>query len=48
MNVIANVFFALMSVISLVGAIRTVASRNPIRSAIGLLATIIGIAGQRH
>jgi len=45
MNLVGTVFFALMSVISLVGAILTVASRNPIRSAIGLLATIIGIAG---
>lgn len=46
MNVlVGNIFFALMAGISLLGAIGTVASRNPIRSAVGLLATIIGIAG---
>ncbi|HTQ06597.1 MAG TPA: NADH-quinone oxidoreductase subunit J [Polyangiaceae bacterium] len=45
MNLVGNVFFALMAGISLLGAIGTVASRNPIRSAVGLLATIIGIAG---
>ena len=45
MTLVGNVFFLLMAVISLLGAIGTVASRNPIRSAVGLLATIIGIAG---
>lgn len=45
MNLVGNVFFALMSVISLLGAVVTVGSRNPIRSAVGLLATIVGIAG---
>jgi len=46
MNVlVGNVFFALMAGISLLGAVGTVASRNPIRSAVGLLATILGIAG---
>lgn len=46
MNVlVGNVFFVLMAGISLLGALATVASRNPIRSAVGLLATILGIAG---
>jgi NADH-quinone oxidoreductase subunit J len=45
MTLVGNVFFLLMAVISLLGAIGTIASRNPIRSAVGLLATIIGIAG---
>jgi NADH-quinone oxidoreductase subunit J len=40
-----NIFFAVMALVSLVGAVFTVASRNPIRSAVGLLGTIIGIAG---
>lgn len=43
MNV-GNVFFALASVIALAGAFMTIASRSPIRSAVGLLITIIGIA----
>jgi NADH-quinone oxidoreductase subunit J len=45
MNLVGNVFFVLMAGISLLGAVGTVASRNPIRSAVGLLATILGIAG---
>jgi NADH:ubiquinone oxidoreductase subunit 6 (subunit J) len=43
MNV-GNVFFALASLLSLFGAFMTVASRSPIRSAVGLLVNIIGIA----
>src|SRR5450432_3288103 len=43
MNV-GNVFFALASLLSLFGAFMTIASRSPIRSAVGLLITIIGIA----
>ncbi|HEX6277226.1 MAG TPA: NADH-quinone oxidoreductase subunit J [Polyangiaceae bacterium] len=39
------VFFAIMSALSIAGAIVTVGSRNPIRSAVGLLFTIFGIAG---
>jgi NADH-quinone oxidoreductase subunit J len=42
---IGNVFFALCSLVSLTGAVATVVARNPIRGAIGLLATIFGIAG---
>ena len=45
MNLVGNVFFAVMALVSLVGGVATVASRNPIRGAIGLLATIVGIAG---
>jgi NADH-quinone oxidoreductase subunit J len=40
-----NVFFVVCALLSLVGALGTVLSRNPIRSAVGLLATIMGIAG---
>jgi len=43
MNV-GNVFFALASLIALFGAFMTIASRSPIRSAVGLLITIVGIA----
>ncbi len=42
---VGNVFFALCSIVALVGAVITIGARNPIRSAIGLLATITGIAG---
>jgi NADH-quinone oxidoreductase subunit J len=39
------VFFAIMSALAIAGAIVTVGSKNPIRSAVGLLLTIVGIAG---
>jgi NADH-quinone oxidoreductase subunit J len=39
------VFFAFCTLICLVGAVSTVAAKNPIRSAVGLLATTLGIAG---
>jgi NADH-quinone oxidoreductase subunit J len=39
------VFFVIMSALALAGAIVTVGSKNPIRSAVGLLFTIVGIAG---
>jgi NADH-quinone oxidoreductase subunit J len=42
---IGNVFFLLMSALALAGAVWTVSSRSPIRSAVGLLCTIVGIAG---
>jgi NADH-quinone oxidoreductase subunit J len=45
MSQIGNVFFAVMAVVSLLGAVITVAARSPIRSAVGLLVTIVGIAG---
>jgi NADH-quinone oxidoreductase subunit J len=43
MNV-GNVFFGLSSLLALFGAFMTIASRSPIRSAVGLLITIVGIA----
>ena len=42
---VGNVFFALCSVAALVGALCTVLAKNPIRGAMGLLLTIVGIAG---
>jgi NADH-quinone oxidoreductase subunit J len=42
---VGNVFFALCSIVALVGAVVTIGARNPIRSALGLMATITGIAG---
>ncbi len=45
MSLVSSVFFALMAGISLTGALVTVVARNPIRSAVGLLVTIVGIAG---
>jgi len=44
MNV-GNVFFAVCSSAALVGALCTVVAKNPIRGAMGLLLTIVGIAG---
>lgn len=41
---VGNVFFALFGVVSLVGALVTVLAKNPIRGAVGLLISIIGIA----
>jgi NADH-quinone oxidoreductase subunit J len=41
---VGNVFFALFGIVSLVGALVTVLARNPIRGAVGLLVSIIGIA----
>lgn len=40
-----SLFFAVFAVIALVGALVTVLAHNPIRGAVGLLATILGIAG---
>jgi NADH-quinone oxidoreductase subunit J len=42
---VGNVFFALCSIVALVGALCTVLAKNPIRGAMGLLLTIVGIAG---
>lgn len=42
---VGAVFFAVCSVICVVGALSVVLARNPIRGAVGLLATIVGIAG---
>jgi NADH-quinone oxidoreductase subunit J len=40
-----NIFFVFCTLVALVGALGTVLSKNPIKSAMGLLATILGIAG---
>jgi NADH-quinone oxidoreductase subunit J len=40
-----NLLFAVCSIACLVGALVTVAAKNPIRGAMGLLTTIFGIAG---
>ncbi|MES1187076.1 MAG: NADH-quinone oxidoreductase subunit J [Myxococcales bacterium] len=40
-----NVFFAVCSIAALVGALCTALAKNPIRGAMGLLLTIVGIAG---
>lgn len=42
---IGSVFFVVCALVCMVGAIVTIASSNPIRGAVGLLVTIIGIAG---
>jgi NADH-quinone oxidoreductase subunit J len=44
-NSLELVYFGLVSFIALAGAVITVISRNPIRGALGLLCTIVGIAG---
>jgi NADH-quinone oxidoreductase subunit J len=40
-----NVLFAMCTLLCLGGALTTVSSQNPIRGAMGLLSTIVGIAG---
>ena len=45
MNGVGTAFFILMSLLALFGAVVTVAGQNPIRCAVGLLTTIVGIAG---
>jgi NADH-quinone oxidoreductase subunit J len=45
MSQVGNFFFALMALVSVLGAVVTVLARSPIRSAVGLLASIVGIAG---
>lgn len=42
---VGAVFFAVCSVVCVVGALSVILARNPIRGAVGLLATILGIAG---
>jgi NADH-quinone oxidoreductase subunit J len=42
---VGNVFFLLCGLISLIGAVSTVVARSAIRSAVGLLVSIVGIAG---
>lgn len=45
MNALDLGFFGLCTLLILVGGIITVGARNPIRGALGLLCTIVGIAG---
>jgi NADH-quinone oxidoreductase subunit J len=45
MSQVGNFFFAVMALVSVLGAVVTVLARSPIRSAVGLLASIVGIAG---
>src|SRR5882672_12611846 len=40
-----TLLFIFCSIACIVGAIGTVVARNPVRSAVGLLTTIVGIAG---
>jgi NADH-quinone oxidoreductase subunit J len=42
---VGAIFFAIASVVCLVGALVTILAQNPIRGAVGLLTTIAGIAG---
>jgi NADH-quinone oxidoreductase subunit J len=44
-NALAQAFFGLTALMVLVGGVVTVAAKNPIRGAMGLLSTIVGIAG---
>src|SRR5690606_34688837 len=44
-NKLELAFFGLCSLIAFLGAAVTVGAKNPIRSAMGLLGTIVGIAG---
>jgi NADH-quinone oxidoreductase subunit J len=44
-NPIELAYFGVASLLVLVGGVVTVAAKNPIRGAMGLLATIVGIAG---
>lgn len=45
MNKLELAFFGFCALVALLGAIVTVGAKNPIRGAMGLLSTIIGIAG---
>jgi NADH-quinone oxidoreductase subunit J len=42
---VGGVFFLACSLLCVVGAVATVIARNPVRGAMGLLGTIVGIAG---
>lgn len=41
---VGNVYFAVFATLCVVGALVTVSAKNPIRGAVGLLTTIVGIA----
>jgi NADH-quinone oxidoreductase subunit J len=42
---VGTLFFTVCALVCLIGAVSTVSASNPIRAAVGLLATIVGIAG---
>jgi NADH-quinone oxidoreductase subunit J len=42
---LGSVYFCLCAVVCVAGALVTIAAKNPIRGALGLLGTIVGIAG---
>jgi NADH-quinone oxidoreductase subunit J len=42
---VGTIFFCVCALVCLVGAIVTIIAKNPIRGAVGLLSTILGIAG---
>jgi NADH-quinone oxidoreductase subunit J len=44
-NYLELIFFGVCTLFTLLGGVATVAARNPIRGAMGLLSTIVGIAG---
>jgi NADH-quinone oxidoreductase subunit J len=44
-NTLELAFFGLCTIVAFVGALLTVVAKNPIRGAMGLLSTIVGIAG---
>ncbi len=45
MNLLGQAYFWVCAALALMGAVATVASKNPIRGAMGLLLTIVSIAG---
>ncbi len=45
MDSLETIFFAACTLLVLIGGVYTVAAKNPIRGAMGLLASILGIAG---
>lgn len=45
MELVEKIFFAVCTLLVLIGGVFTIAAKNPIRGAMGLLASILGIAG---
>ena len=45
MNIVEHIFFAVATFMVLGGGVFTIAARNPIRSAMGLLTSLVGVAG---
>ncbi len=42
---VGTFYFSVCAIVCVVGALATIIAKNPIRGAVGLLATIVGIAG---